>query len=216
MENDYQGTLDAFENIELVSDMQAEFVYPLMSMAALALEDFDTASDYLIRAKPNLDSDTNLIVNKYNLREAIMLAYILRQQQNDRKASALLSQAWDVVQQIPRLGKAGHGISDVHILAIQGRQDAALDALRQAVDEGFVSLMAYDYWTIDQDVLLDGLRADPRFEAIRLEIHDKIDAMRQNVLKAEDSGNWNELLGRVRGEVTASYRPDQDRPDLRL
>ena len=78
MENDYQGTLDAFENIELVSDMQAEFVYPLMSLAALALEDFDTASDYLIRAKPNLDSDTNLVVDKYNLREAIMLAYILR------------------------------------------------------------------------------------------------------------------------------------------
>jgi len=172
-------------------------------MAALILQDYDKARDYLIRANPRLSSDTNFNVDRHNLRSAILLAHILRQTGQDKKASELLSQAWDIVQQMPRIGTAGHGISDVHILAVQGRKEAALDALRNAIDEGFVSLMVYDFWTIDQDVLVDIIRDEPRFKMMRLELDQRIDAMRQNVQQADESGDWNELLGRVRGQLTA-------------
>jgi len=110
------------------------------------------------------------------------------------------------VRQMPRIGIGGHGISDVHILAIQGRRDAALDALRDAIDEGFVSLLSYDYWTVDQDPMIDNLREDARFEVMKLELEQRIDSMRENVERAEELDDWSELLGQTRGQLTASVR----------
>lgn len=204
MDNDFAAAIAVFESLDEVSEAQEHAVYPILALAALKLKDYDKARDYLIKANPLLASDTRFNVDRFNLRSAILLAYIFRHTDRDRQASELLSQAWEIVQQMPRLGTAGHGISDVHILAIQGRTEAALDALREAIDEGFVSLMAYDYWTIDQDVLIDNLRNEPRYRAMRHELQDVIDAMRHNVERADESGDWSELLNRVRGQLTAA------------
>jgi len=208
MENDFEGTLASFEALDQVSDAQAEFAYPILSMASMKLEEYDKARDYLVQANPMLASDTDASVNRFNLRAAVMLAYALRRTNRDRQASDLLTQAWDVVQQMPRMGAAGYGIRDVQILAIQGRKDAAIDALREAIDAGFVSQLAYDYWTLDQDALLDNLRDDPRFEAMRIELHEVIDQLRENVRQADESGNWDELLSRARLDLrAAAVRP---------
>jgi TolB-like protein/Flp pilus assembly protein TadD len=204
--NEFEQAIEVFESLSTVSEMQAQLAYPMIAMAALVLRDYEKAKDYLIRANPQLASDADTVVDRKNLDAAIMLAFAMRQTSEDRPASRLLNQAWDVVQEMPRIGVAGHGIADVHILAIQGRKEAALDALRSAIDEGFVSLMSYEYWTLDQAVFVDSLRDDPRFEAMRLELHEIIDAMRQNVHEADESGNWDMLLDRVRGELTAAVR----------
>ncbi len=203
-ENDYEGTIENFEELDQISETQAKVLYPILSMAALKLNEYDKAREFLTRANPMLAGDTDASVNRYNVRAAVMLAYALRQTNRDRQASELLTQAWDVVQQMPRSGAAGSGIRGVQILAVQGRKDAALDALREAIDAGFVSLMVYDYWTLDQDVLLDNLRDDPRFEAMRLELHEVIDRMRENVRQADESGDWKELLGRARPDLRAA------------
>lgn len=204
MENDYEGTVESFEELDQLSEAQAQILYPILSMAALKLNEYDKAREFLTQANPMLASDTSASVNRFNLRAAVMLAYALRQTNRDRQASDLLTQAWDIVQQMPRTGAAGRGIRDVQILAVQGRKDAALDALREAIDAGFVSLMVYDFWTLDQDVLLDNLRDDPRFEAMRLELHEVIDQMRENVRQADESGDWKDLLGRARPELRAA------------
>jgi len=204
MENDYAGTIDNFEELEQLSEAQTQALYPILSMAALKLNEYDKAQEFLTRGNPMLAADTNASVTRSNVRAAVMLAYALRKTNRDRQASELLTQAWDVVQQMPRTGAAGSGIRDVQILAVQGRKEAALDALREAIDAGFVSLMVYDFWTLDQDVLLDNLRDDPRFEAMRLELHEAIDQMRENVREADESGDWNELLNPARGELTAA------------
>ena len=207
-ENDFEESISTFASLDIVSKIQAEIVYPMLSLASLKLGDYEKARDNLVRAEPSLASDTTASVGRHNLKAAILMAYILRQTNRDRPASELLNQAWEVVQEMPRIGTSGHGISDVHILAIQGRKEAALDALREAIDEGFVSLVRYEYWTIDQDVMVDSLRGDPRFEAMILELREKIEAMRKNVQEAEESGDWNDLLNRVRGQLTAAvFRP---------
>lgn len=206
MNNDFEGTIDALAEFDELPEAQAQIAFPMIAVSAAVLEDYDLAREYLIRVNPLLASDTNFNVNRYNYRSAILLAHINRNLGRDREASELLSRAWNVLQDLPRLGIAGHGISDVHVLAIQGRKDAALDALQDAIDEGFVSLMSFELWTLDQDILIDNLRDDPRFDAMREELHGLIEAMRDNVHRAEETGDWSELQDRVRGELTAAVR----------
>ena len=180
---------------------------PLISMSALMLQDFDTAQEYLLRANPRFASDTLESVDRQNYRAAILLAFVYQQMGDDRRAERLLAEADRVVSQMHRIGIGGHGISDVHILALRGRTAAALDALRDAIDEGFISLMSYDMWTLDQDPMVDTLRGDDRFKTMQLELDEKIEIMRDNVERADESGDWSRLLNRVRGgEFTASLQ----------
>ena len=204
MNGDYQAAIEAFEGTELMSEVQAQFAFPVIAMSALKLGDYETARRYLLLGNPLLASDIDLSVDRYNLHSAILLAFINRQTGRERQASELLSMASTVVREVPRLGVAGHGISDVHIFVIQGRYEDALNALRAAIDEGFVSLMAHDYWTVDQDLLLDPLRGDARFEAMRREMHEKVEIMRDNVQRATETGDWSELRSRVRNEVAGT------------
>jgi len=204
--NDYAGTIEMLQPIDVVSEVQAKFAYPLVYMSALKLGDYDTARDFVIRANPVLASDTIASVNRDNVKAAILLAHIHKHVGEDKRSAELLAQADEVVRQMHRIGAGGFGISDVHILAIQGRKDAALDALRDAVDEGFVSLMSYDFWTLDQDPMIDSLRDDARFKVMKEELDQRIEVMRENVERADESGDWSDLLGQVRGQLTASIQ----------
>jgi TolB-like protein/tetratricopeptide (TPR) repeat protein len=209
MNNDYAGAIEAIETVEQtgeISDVQARFAYPMVAVSAAIIGDYEKSRDYLLRVDSGLASDAALTVDHFNYKDAILLAHINRKLNRDREASELLSQAWNLIQDLPRLGIAGYGISDVHVLAIQGRKEAALEALQAAVDEGFVSLMSFENWTLDQDILLDELRGDPRFEAIRQQLHDRIEIMRNDAQDAHATGDWSELRNRVRGELTAAVR----------
>lgn len=204
MDNDYETTLELVRGFDAVSEIETSFAYPLAFMSALKLGELQTAQNFIVRANPILASDTNESVDRRNYKAAILLAYVFRKLGEDGRADGLLRQAETVVMQMPRVGVKGHGISDVHVLTLQGRPDAALDALRDAIDEGFVSLMSYEFWTLDQDPIVDELRDDPRFIAMKRELDQRIEVMRRNVEQAEASGDWNELLGRVRGQMTAA------------
>jgi tetratricopeptide (TPR) repeat protein len=207
-DSDFRGTITVLEELQLSTDIEAKFAYPLISMSALMMRDFDKAQEYLLRANPLLSSDTAQSVDRQNFRSAILLAYTYQQMGDARRAEQLLNEAEQVVSQMPRIGIGGHGISDVEILVLRGRNDAALDALRDAIDEGFVSLMSYEMWTLDQNLIIDALRDDERFKAMKLELDRKIEVMRENVERAEEADDWSELLNRVRGdELIASAHP---------
>ncbi len=203
-DNDYEKTLELVSRIEAVSEIETSFAYPLAFMSALKLGDLQSARNYIVRANPILASDTNDSVDRRNFKAAILLAFIYKKLGEEKRAAGLLQQAEAIVARMPRIGIKGHGISDVHILTIEGRPEAALDALRDAIDEGFVSLMSYDFWTLDQDPIIDDLRDDPRFIAMKQELDQRIELMRRNVEQAEASGDWSPLLDRVRGRMTAA------------
>jgi TolB-like protein/Flp pilus assembly protein TadD len=207
--SNYSGAVVALEDLEISTEIESKFAYPVMSMSALMLRDFDKAEQYLLTANPLLTSDTAVNVDRKNFRSAVLLAYTYQQMGDTRRADRLLAEAERVISQMHRIGSGGYGISDVNILALRGRNEAALNALREAIDAGFVSLLSFDMWTLDQNPMIDALRDDERFKAMKLELDRKIEVMRDNVERAEESGDWSELLNRVRGdELIASLSSD--------
>ena len=83
---------------------------------------------------------------------------------------------------------------------MQGRPNAAMEALIEAVDEGFVSSQAFDVWSFDEDPIIEPLRSDPRFPAIEQRINERMEAMRRNVEEARATGDWSKLLDKTSSE----------------
>ncbi|MGB5332039.1 MAG: tetratricopeptide repeat protein [Woeseiaceae bacterium] len=197
---DYEGALAELENLDDPTAYPVDFLAGLMVGAAIMTGEFDRAYNYLIRGHPSLAGDTNVMINRKNVYAAVLLAFIEQKRNRPKRAKELLDRAQPVVTELPRLGMAGHGIKDVHVLVMQGRPDAAIEALIEAVNEGFVSSQAFDVWSFDQDPIIEPLRSDPRFSAIEKQINDRIEEMRRNVEEARASSDWSRLLDRTTSE----------------
>ena len=198
MDEDYAAALATLESIADKTASPFNFIYPMMVRSAVLLDDYDRAYFLLLEGSPAMAADTVTNVDRFNLDAAIMLAYIEQKRNRPARATKLLELALPVTRDLPRVGISGHGIKDVEILALMGRKAAALDALRDAIDAGFVSLQSFDVWGIDGDPLVDGIRGDPRYESMRAELGQKLDHLRRNVEMADATGNWQPLLDKVR------------------
>ncbi len=198
MDEDYAAALATLESIADKTASRFNFIYPMMVRSAVLLDDYDRAYFLLLEGSPAMAADTVTNVDRFNLDAAIMLAYIEQKRNRPARATKLLELALPVTRDLPRVGISGHGIKDVEILALMGRKAAALDALRDAIDAGFVSLQSFDVWGIDGDPLVDGIRGDPRYESMRAELGQKLDHLRRNVEMADATGNWQPLLDKVR------------------
>ena len=204
--DDYQGALDTLATIQAdVIGIQAR-VYPLMVRAAILLEDYERAREILLVDSPTLFADRANVVDRFNLASAVMLAFVEQRLGNSDAANRLLEQALVVTATLPRVGSAGHGIRDVQILALQGHTSAALDRLADAIAEGFVSVMPFDFWTVDADPLIASLRSEPGFLEMREEVEARINLMRQSVEAARDADDWSELLSRAGQHLSAATR----------
>ena len=79
----------------------------------------------------------------------------------------------------------------MQIYSLLGRKEDALSALTEAVGAGFRSSRD---WTIDQNPYLNSIRDDPRFVKIRESLRRSVAVMRDRILDAEKTGNWDDLL----------------------
>jgi len=201
---DYQGTLDVLGNAgDSVLGANA-IVFPLLTRAAIMLGDYELARDLILRSNPRFAADSSIAVDRYELSEAVVLAFVDQKLGNNQAAKRLLDQALTTSASLPRVGFSGHGFRDVQILTLQGQIPSALDALRDAIDAGFVSEMGFDFWRFDEDPLLASLRAEPRYIEMRQEMRGLVEAMHQNVIAARAADDWSELRSRAASGLSAS------------
>lgn len=203
---DYASTLDLIRESDIRRFGGNGVIYPVLIRAAILVEDYPRARQYIMRSNPRFAADQKIAVDRFNLTRAILLAFVEQKEGNTAAASAILDAASKVVATLPRTGYAGHGIRDVQILSLQGKIPSALEALREAIDAGFVSEMAFDLWDVDEDPLLAPLRDQAPYLEMKKEMQDEVERMRANVQEARLSGDWSELRALVGKDLRASVQ----------
>ena len=124
-------------------------------------------------------------VNAYNYKPAVDLVPLLIKLGEQDRADDILQQSLDLIQSMPRLGVGGYWVTDVHIYALQGRPEQALDALQQAIDDGW-RLLVWFYLEIDPNV--DSLREIPRFTKLYAELKADLAEQAERIRALKESG----------------------------
>ncbi len=194
---DFAGAVTAFEEVVTSSDNPRQFMFGLIATSAVLARDFEKARKYAEISNPEFKADADPTVDRVNVANVIRYAYILLKLGQKQRANALLAAALPVVQSLPRIGLAGHGIRDVQILALQGKAFEALTAMREAIDEGFRGTVSSNGWPMSLDPYLESIRSRPEFQAMAREIDDTVAVMRERAAQAEATGNWDELRALV-------------------
>ncbi|HNP37580.1 MAG TPA: hypothetical protein PKK10_17165 [Woeseiaceae bacterium] len=175
---------------------KTSIVYPLMARAALRLQDYEAARRHLYAARPELAgnaTDVMARIDRHNADAALLLAYVAVAEGEPGRSAQLLAATMRISETMPAVGLGGYGIRNVQILELQGYRDRALAALQAAIDEGFVSEFAFDYWEIDENPILANLRNDPRYTPMQQQIQQRLEHMRQKLDAAVSSGDWQLL-----------------------
>lgn len=161
---------EAMERWEAIASAGASpvqnIVVDTISDVAAIMGDYETSLDYCLRLTPTL-AEPRFKVDSLNAHNALKYAFLLqRDDPGSARAAALLDDLLVQFESGPRLGASGHGIRDVQVLALQGKQSLALARLQQAFDEGFRGLRNFDNWSLAEDPYLVSIRDTPEFRDV--------------------------------------------------
>jgi tetratricopeptide (TPR) repeat protein len=124
--------------------------------------------------------------------DAINLAPALSGAGDQDRAKLLLDRSLKYIRSIPRFGLDGYWIADVHIYALQGKKEKALEALREAIDAGWRTLWWY---YLERDPNLESLHGDPEFQAMLDEVRADMAAQLERVRAMQRAGELLLNLG---------------------
>ncbi len=125
------------------------------------------------------------VVNSVTYRPAIDVAGLLLLSGENERAMKLLADCEKQIADTIRVGIYGFWVSDVQILALQGKTDAALTALRQAVDQGWRTDWRYFFYV---DPNLDSIREESEFQAILSDVAKDLAAQLEVARTMEANG----------------------------
>ncbi len=126
---------------------------------------------------PEVDND--------NYKAAIDLALVLLRLDEDERASDLLEASEKIIATMPRLGVNGYDICDVRIYALQQRRERALEALQQAIDEGW---RLWSWFYLDHDPNLESIRHEPEFQRLYARVREDLESQARRVQELRSSG----------------------------
>jgi tetratricopeptide (TPR) repeat protein len=119
------------------------------------------------REFPALADTEELQINRTNFRVAIDYSLVLARSGNQQRANDLLDRCMKFINTIPRMGQEGYWIADAAIYALRGDTNAALTAIRDAIDQGW---RANWWYFLNHDPNFNAVRDEPRFQAIVKEL----------------------------------------------
>ena len=195
LDRDIQGALEFFSAFADGGELFNASQFPAGAAAQIAIlaGDLEKAREFIFIGEPILREDAPLKVDRFTIPSIVRLAYVSQRRGDEAYAQELLQAALPVVQRQPRLGWFGQGIQEVRILALLGRREDALAALRDLIDAGFRDPVLTDLWSLELDPMLDVLKDDQRFTEMLDEVNRSLADMYQRVLDAESSGDWQSL-----------------------
>jgi tetratricopeptide (TPR) repeat protein len=136
------------------------------------------------RGHPALLLEDEPMIHEGNYVPAIDLALVLTKTGEQERADMLLERALSFLPS-PRQRGDGFRISDALIYAQQGKTQAALAALRKAMDQGWRE----SWWFyFDHDMNLDLIRDEPEFQAMLEEIKADMAAQLARVRAMDEAG----------------------------
>ena len=144
-----------------------QLAFSLVRSAELKADRAAEARAFYQTHYPALLNNNEAVIDYTNYRQAIDLALVLIRTGEQDRADDLLDHSLAFVQDMFRLGFVAYGIADVQIYALQGKTDAALTTLRQAIDEGW---RLFWWYYAKHDPNLDSIRDEPEFPAMMEEI----------------------------------------------
>ena len=146
---------------------------------------YEAARSRYARVYPELIEPEVPVVSESNYRTSVDLALVLMRNGEQKRADDLLEGSLRAIESIPRLGD-GHWITDVRIYALQQRPQLALDALREAIDDGW---RVFAWYFFDHDPTLDSLRDEPEFQRMVAEVKADMANQARRVAEMQASGD---------------------------
>jgi len=109
-------------------------------------------------------------VNAFTLKAAIDLAAVLMRTDEAGQANLLLEKSEVYIDGLPELQRRHQfRTAPMHIYALQGRTEDALDAMQLAIDDGFAS----GWWRLDKKPHFESVREEPRFQEMMRQLREK-------------------------------------------
>ena len=197
LSGDYAGSTAMIEAIIAQMDRPPTFFTDFAADNAFLVGDYEKARHLYESLNPKLaEADPKIESNL--LGNAMALAYSLQKLGKTDRATLLLENTLQHLKQRPRLGMTGYGIRDAQALALLGRSEEALAALREAFDAGWRSSYRYESWSLEDDLYLASVRDQPEFQAVVKELNAALAAMSDRVQQAEASNDWEALREEAR------------------
>lgn len=193
LDGDYGAASEFFETVIESGEQVPIFAYRVASDTALLGGELDLSRRYMFIQNPVLQLDAEFEIDRFTVRDVVKLAYILREEGDVERSRELLNAALPIVQSLPMLGLYGQGVREAQVYALLGQVEDAFDALNAAIDAGFRSSIVSDQWPLNVDPYFADIRDDERYQSIIDRLAQLNTDMYENVLEAENSGNWQAL-----------------------
>ncbi|MDJ0941086.1 MAG: tetratricopeptide repeat protein [Woeseiaceae bacterium] len=164
--------------------------------ADLSAGRYETARSRYARAYRELVEPEVPDVNESNYSIAVDLALVLQRLGETDRADDLLETSLKAMAPLQRGGVSGFWLNDVRAYALQDRPERALEAFREAIEDGW-RFQAWYYLDIDPN--LDSIRGTDEFERLRAVLQADLAAQAQRVRDMMESGELAQANDNSRG-----------------